>query len=137
MGVRRVMGCVYFLGLCWIPVWFVHRKRCSSSSLLISTLHHCIAVAMPRPHQRSVCCQVLLISVVVPCLADARLLVRFVDVMNVLVVLAQICKANDVWLHVDAAWAGSALICQEHRWMIDDVRAHARTHARTHAASTC
>nr|MDJ0893824.1 pyridoxal-dependent decarboxylase [Alphaproteobacteria bacterium] len=31
----------------------------------------------------------------------------------------EICQRNDVFLHVDAAWAGSALICPEHRWMID------------------
>jgi aromatic-L-amino-acid decarboxylase len=26
-----------------------------------------------------------------------------------------------VWLHVDAAWAGSALVLPEHRWMLDGV----------------
>ncbi len=33
--------------------------------------------------------------------------------------IGEICQRNDVFLHVDAAWAGSALICPEHRWMID------------------
>lgn len=29
--------------------------------------------------------------------------------------------APSIWLHVDAAYAGSALICPEHRWMIEGV----------------
>ena len=29
-----------------------------------------------------------------------------------------VARAHDVFLHVDAAWAGSALICEEHRWML-------------------
>ncbi len=32
----------------------------------------------------------------------------------------QVCKRHGAWLHVDAAWAGSALICEEHRWMLDE-----------------
>jgi aromatic-L-amino-acid decarboxylase len=27
--------------------------------------------------------------------------------------------APDAWLHVDAAWAGSASVCPEHRWFLD------------------
>jgi aromatic-L-amino-acid decarboxylase len=34
----------------------------------------------------------------------------------------------DVWLHVDAAWAGSALVCPEHRWMAEGLE---------HADSLC
>ncbi len=32
--------------------------------------------------------------------------------------IARICGDEGIWLHVDAAWAGSALILPEHRWMI-------------------
>ena len=35
--------------------------------------------------------------------------------------IGEICRRQDVFLHVDAAWAGSALILPEHRWMIDGV----------------
>ncbi|HEX9768160.1 MAG TPA: pyridoxal-dependent decarboxylase [Kiloniellales bacterium] len=37
--------------------------------------------------------------------------------------IAGICQAEGIWLHVDAAWAGSALILPEHRWMIAGVEA--------------
>ena len=30
--------------------------------------------------------------------------------------IADECEAHDVWLHVDAAYAGSAMVCPEHRW---------------------
>jgi aromatic-L-amino-acid/L-tryptophan decarboxylase len=30
--------------------------------------------------------------------------------------LADICERNHVWLHVDAAYAGSAMVCPEFRW---------------------
>src|SRR5204863_9831754 len=30
--------------------------------------------------------------------------------------LAEICEREDVWLHVDAAYAGSAIVCPEFRW---------------------
>jgi aromatic-L-amino-acid/L-tryptophan decarboxylase len=30
--------------------------------------------------------------------------------------LAEICEREDVWLHVDAAYAGSAMVCPEFRW---------------------
>ena len=32
--------------------------------------------------------------------------------------IGAVARAHDVFLHVDAAWAGSALICEEHRWML-------------------
>ncbi len=32
--------------------------------------------------------------------------------------LAGICKRNGIWLHVDAAYAGSALVLPEQRWML-------------------
>ncbi|MFQ5966594.1 MAG: pyridoxal-dependent decarboxylase [Acidimicrobiia bacterium] len=31
--------------------------------------------------------------------------------------IGEIARANDIWLHVDAAWAGTAAICPEFRWM--------------------
>ncbi|MEE8545506.1 MAG: pyridoxal-dependent decarboxylase [Alphaproteobacteria bacterium] len=35
--------------------------------------------------------------------------------------LGEICRRHGIWLHVDAAWAGSALILARERWMIDGV----------------
>ncbi len=35
--------------------------------------------------------------------------------------IGEICRKYRVWLHVDAAWAGSALILPEYRWMINGI----------------
>jgi aromatic-L-amino-acid decarboxylase len=35
--------------------------------------------------------------------------------------IAEICSAQDLYLHVDAAWAGSALLLDEQRWMIEGI----------------
>ena len=35
--------------------------------------------------------------------------------------IAEIARRHDLYLHVDAAWAGSALICKEHRHLIDGI----------------
>jgi aromatic-L-amino-acid decarboxylase len=33
--------------------------------------------------------------------------------------IADVCEAEGLWLHVDAAYAGSAALCPEHRWCLD------------------
>jgi aromatic-L-amino-acid/L-tryptophan decarboxylase len=35
--------------------------------------------------------------------------------------LAEICEREHVWLHVDAAYAGSAMVCPEFRWAWDGI----------------
>lgn len=35
--------------------------------------------------------------------------------------IGEICRRHGVFLHVDAAWAGSALLLEEHRWMLDGI----------------
>jgi aromatic-L-amino-acid decarboxylase len=40
--------------------------------------------------------------------------------------VADICRQFDLWLHVDAAFAGTALVLPEHRWMIKGIK-HADT----------
>src|SRR6266851_531825 len=35
--------------------------------------------------------------------------------------IGEICRRHGIWLHVDAAWAGSALVLPEYRWMIDGI----------------
>ena len=33
--------------------------------------------------------------------------------------IARICADGGLWLHVDAAYAGTAALCREHRWALD------------------
>ncbi len=35
--------------------------------------------------------------------------------------ISEICKKHEIWLHVDAALAGSALLLPEYRWMIEGI----------------
>lgn len=35
--------------------------------------------------------------------------------------IGEICRREGIWLHVDAAWAGSALVLPETRWMLDGI----------------
>jgi aromatic-L-amino-acid decarboxylase len=35
--------------------------------------------------------------------------------------IAELCAQHRVWLHVDAAYAGSAAVCEEFRWALDGV----------------
>jgi aromatic-L-amino-acid decarboxylase len=35
--------------------------------------------------------------------------------------IADVCERDDVWLHVDGAYAGSAMVCPELRWAFDGV----------------
>ena len=39
--------------------------------------------------------------------------------------IGPVAAAYDAWLHVDAAWAGVAALCPEHRWLHDGVAEHA------------
>ncbi len=38
-----------------------------------------------------------------------------------LVPIGEICEREGLWMHVDAAYAGAAMVCAEHRWMIEGV----------------
>jgi aromatic-L-amino-acid/L-tryptophan decarboxylase len=53
---------------------------------------------------------------VVACLGSTS-----VGAIDLLRPIAEICRAENLYLHVDAAWAGSALLLEEQRWMIDGV----------------
>jgi aromatic-L-amino-acid decarboxylase len=35
--------------------------------------------------------------------------------------IAEACEAAGAWLHVDAAYAGSAMVCPEHRWAFEGI----------------
>lgn len=41
--------------------------------------------------------------------------------MDPLEPIATICKKHGIWLHVDAAYAGTALLLPEYRWMIEGI----------------
>ncbi len=44
-----------------------------------------------------------------------------VGAMDPLRPIGEVCRRHGVWLHVDAAWAGSALILPEHRALLDGI----------------
>ena len=55
----------------------------------------------------------------VPACAVASLGATGVGAIDDLKAMGEICRRHGVFLHVDAAWAGSALILPEHRWMLE------------------
>jgi len=44
-----------------------------------------------------------------------------VGAMDPLRPIGEVCRRHAAWLHVDAAWAGSALVLPEHRWLLDGI----------------
>ncbi|MBT5811306.1 MAG: aspartate aminotransferase family protein [Rhodospirillaceae bacterium] len=60
---------------------------------------------------------------VTPAMVVATLGTTGVGAIDPLRAIGDICKREDLYLHVDAAWAGSALILDDYRWMIDGIEA--------------
>ena len=56
-----------------------------------------------------------------PCCAVATIGTTGSTAVDPLRAVGEICKKFDIWLHVDAALAGTAMVIPEHRWMIDGV----------------
>jgi aromatic-L-amino-acid/L-tryptophan decarboxylase len=61
-------------------------------------------------------------------LTDAAIVVATVGTTGAAAVdpvpaIAQACSAANVWLHVDAAYAGAAMVCPEHRWAFAGIEA--------------
>jgi aromatic-L-amino-acid decarboxylase len=54
-----------------------------------------------------------------PCCVIATLGTTGTTAIDPLRPIGEICRKNHIWLHVDAAMAGTALILPEFRWMID------------------
>ncbi len=50
-----------------------------------------------------------------PCFVAATIGTTATNAMDPIAAIAEICRARDVWLHVDAAMSGSAAICPEFR----------------------
>jgi aromatic-L-amino-acid decarboxylase len=55
----------------------------------------------------------------IPCCVVATIGTTGTTAVDPLRAIGEICSKNDVWLHVDAAMAGTALILPEFQWMID------------------
>jgi aromatic-L-amino-acid/L-tryptophan decarboxylase len=55
----------------------------------------------------------------IPCCVVATLGTTGTTSVDPLRAIGEICSENDIWLHVDAAMAGTALILPEFQWMLD------------------
>jgi aromatic-L-amino-acid/L-tryptophan decarboxylase len=55
----------------------------------------------------------------IPCCVVATIGTTGTTAVDPLRAIGEICSKSDIWLHVDAAMAGTALILPEFRWMID------------------
>ncbi|MEK0084555.1 pyridoxal phosphate-dependent decarboxylase family protein [Benzoatithermus flavus] len=58
---------------------------------------------------------------IVPACVVASLGTTGVGACDPLAAVGTICREQGVYLHVDAAWAGSALLCPEQHWMIEGI----------------
>ena len=58
-----------------------------------------------------------------PCCVIATLGTTGVGAVDPLRAIGEICQRHGIYLHVDAAWAGSALVLEEWRWMIEGIEA--------------
>lgn len=58
-----------------------------------------------------------------PCCVIATLGTTGVGAVDPLAAIGAICQRHEIYLHVDAAWAGTALVLEEWRWMIDGIGA--------------
>ena len=56
-----------------------------------------------------------------PCLVVATIGTTSTGVIDPIAAIADVCETSGAWLHVDAAWAGSAAVRPELRWINDGV----------------
>jgi aromatic-L-amino-acid decarboxylase len=55
----------------------------------------------------------------IPCCVVATIGTTGTTAVDPLRAIGEICRDNDIWLHIDAAMAGTALILPEFKWMLD------------------
>jgi aromatic-L-amino-acid/L-tryptophan decarboxylase len=55
----------------------------------------------------------------VPCCVVATIGTTGTTAVDPIQAIGEICRKNDIWLHVDAAMAGTALILPEFQWMLE------------------
>jgi aromatic-L-amino-acid decarboxylase len=53
-----------------------------------------------------------------PCVVAATVGTTATTSVDPVPAIAEICRANKLWLHVDAAYAGSAAVAEEFRWVL-------------------
>lgn len=58
-----------------------------------------------------------------PCFVVATVGTTSTAAVDPIAEIGEVSRESGVWLHVDAAYAGAALICPEHRWMIEGIEA--------------
>lgn len=58
-------------------------------------------------------CEPLMVSAT----AGTTVLGAFDDLKSI----ADLCEVHGMWLHVDAAWGGGALMSQQHRYLLDGI----------------
>ena len=56
-----------------------------------------------------------------PCAVVATIGTTATTALDPLGGIAELCERHGLWLHVDAAMAGTAMICPEHRWMWEGI----------------
>ena len=56
-----------------------------------------------------------------PCAVVAAVGTTATTALDPVAGIAALCERHDIWLHVDAALAGTAMICPEYRWMWEGV----------------
>ena len=74
-----------------------------------------------RPEALSAAIDADIAAGVTPTCVVASLGTTGVGGIDPLKAIGEICSARGIWLHVDAAWGGSALIVPEERWMIEGI----------------
>jgi aromatic-L-amino-acid decarboxylase len=57
----------------------------------------------------------------VPCFVCATVGTTSSNALDPLQEIGEICREEDVWLHVDAAMAGTAALCPEYRYILDGI----------------
>jgi aromatic-L-amino-acid/L-tryptophan decarboxylase len=57
----------------------------------------------------------------IPALVQAAVGTTSTGAVDPVAAIATIAREHGAWLHVDAAWAGVAAVCPEHRWINDGV----------------
>ena len=55
----------------------------------------------------------------IPCCVVATIGTTGTTAVDPIRAIGEVCQENDIWLHVDAAMAGTALILPEFQWMLD------------------
>lgn len=72
-----------------------------------------------RPEALEAAIQADLAAGIRPACVVASLGATGVGAVDPLAAIGEVCARHDIFFHVDAAWAGSALILPEHRWMLE------------------